>query len=343
MQLTIAVLIRTRTTFFDHISIKDPKTIVAYKQRIDNFEKFCTEKYGQAEIIETLQDDWPDILQNYINWLTSYCVPTTVWNYFTSIRKYLHYRGVRITKDDVDDELELPKKIEKEMHPLQLDEIKRILKVMRHNDQAMFMFQLSSGVRIGELVQLQKKHFVFTKSRIMVKIPSRIAKFRRARTTFVSKEAGIMLTSILKQKQDDDLVFGTCESVHVAESIKGDLLRRHLKTVGLDQRYEETGYRKINTHSFRAYFVTKASRSDPNIAKKLVGEKGYLLQYDRLIDDELLEAYLKFEDTLLIYNESINEAKKNKELNEIREDNTKMKAQIEFLMAREKAKELENR
>jgi len=316
-------MIRTRATFIEHISTKDPKTVLAYNNRIDNFERYCAEKHGRAEIIDILKKDWPDILQLYINWLTRDHAPSTVWNYFTSIRKYLHYRGVRITKDDVDDELELPKKVEKDMHPLQLEEIRQILKEMRHRDKVLFMFQVSSGVRIGELVQLQKKHFILDRERIMVKISSRIAKFRRARTTFVTKETGMMLTSILKQKNDDDLVFGTVNDVHAAESTKGDLLRRHLKMHGLDEKYEETGFHKINTHSFRAYFVTKASRSDANIAKKLAGEKGYLLQYDRLTDDELLEEYLKFEDSLLIYDDSIKAAKVAK-LNRENDENKKL-------------------
>ena len=326
-------MIRSRDSFFDHIAIKDPKTIMAYHRRIDNFERFCVEKHGRAEIIDILKKDWPDILQNYINWLAKDHAPSTVWNYFTSIRKYLHYRGVRITKDDVDDELELPKKVEKDMHPLQLEEIKRILASIKdYHNKVLFMFQVASGVRIGELVQLQKKHFVLGKDRIMIKIPSRIAKFRRARTTFVTKETGIMLSSILKKKQDDDLVFGTCDDVHAAESTKGELLRRHLILVGLDDKYEETGYYKINTHSFRAYFVTRASRSDPNIAKKLAGEKGYLLQYDRLNDDELLEEYLKFEDSLLIYDDSIKKAKQNSlesKIEELARDNLEMKKFIQ--------------
>lgn len=313
--------------------------MVAYENRIKNFETFCIERHGRTEIMDLLQKEWPDILQNYINWMTRDHAPSTVCNYFASIRKYLHYRGVRISKDDVDDELELPKKVEKEMHPLQLDEIRMILKNMRYDDKVLFMFQAASGARIGELVQLQKKHFILGKERIMIKIPSRIAKFRRARTTFITKETGIMLSGILKRRQDDDLVFGTCDNVHHAEIAKGNLLRRHLKILGLDQKYEETGCHKINTHSFRAYFVTKASRSDANIAKKLAGEKGYLLQYDRLTDDELLEEYLKFEDSLLIYDDSIKAAKtakiheeNNNNAKEIAELNVKVEALMKALL-----------
>ena len=63
----------------------------------------------------------------------------------------------------------------------------------------------------------------------------------------------------------------------------------------------------INTHSFRAYGITKLSRHDPNFARRLAGQKGYLDQYDRLSDDEKLALYQKYEYELMI-----DESKKDK-------------------------------
>ena len=51
---------------------------------------------------------------------------------------------------------------------------------------------------------------------------------------------------------------------------------------------------------FRAWFITKISRHDPNLAKKWSGQKGYMLQYDRLTLDEQLDKYLEFEKDLII-------------------------------------------
>ena len=61
------------------------------------------------------------------------------------------------------------------------------------------MCQLTAGMRIGELVQLRKKHLILDTERITVKIPTTIAKFDKARTTFFSKEAGVLLRTILKK------------------------------------------------------------------------------------------------------------------------------------------------
>ncbi len=69
----------------------------------------------------------------------------------------------------------------------------------------------------------------------------------------------------------------------------------------MDQKYE-SGHHKITTHSFRAFFITKVSRHDPNLAKYFAGQEQSrdLLMYDRLTVDEKLENYIKFEPDLLI-------------------------------------------
>ncbi len=298
-------MIRTKDTFFEKISVRDPKTVDAYRKRIKIFERFLTEK--NIPFDDLRGDDLYDILQSYINWLHKDHAPSTISNYFTSIRKYLHYMRVNITSDDVEENLELPKKIEKELHPLKLSEILRIFENLRYVDQCLFLCMLSSGMRIGEITQLRKRDLIMG-DRIIVKIPSRIAKFKRGRTTIFSVEVGVRIAPILKKLQDDDLIFGT------SDNNKEQILRNSLDKCGLDMRYDDTGNYQINTHSFRAYFVTKVSRHDPNIAKKMSGEKGYLLQYDRLSEDELLVEYLKFEPDLLIYEKQVTDGDKMKKL-----------------------------
>ena len=70
--------------------------------------------------------------------------------------------------------------------------------------------------------------------------------------------------------------------------------------MGLNQKYE-SGINQITLHSFRAYFITKVARYDENLSKILAGQRGYLLQYDRITDEEKLGHYLEFEKELLIY------------------------------------------
>ena len=97
-----------------------------------------------------------------------------------------------------------------------------------------------------------------------------------------------------------DLVFGTNPTPETARGAEMSHLARTLARAGLDQKYETNGRSMISTHSFRAFFITKVSRHDPNLAKYFAGQKGYLLQYDRLSDEEKLEHYIKFEPSLLV-------------------------------------------
>jgi len=331
------MLKKTKQDFFNKMAIKSPKTLTAYEERIRKWEAFCLEKVGKSDYIPTTLEDSIDIMQLFINWyfMEDYNPqskkkghsPNAVWSYANSLRKYLYYRGAVLTKDDFQEHIELPKKIEKELHGLTLTEITTILNSMRYEDKALFLCQLSSGLRIGELIQLRKRHLILDKDRIIVKLPAKLAKFNRARTTFFSKEAGVYLRTILRRIEDDDLIFGTSDNVDAAEGVKQNLLRVHLNKVGLGKRYEDTGNYQINTHSFRAYFITKISRHDANLAKFFAGQKGYLLQYDRMEDEEKLDLYLEFERDLLIFDLS----RKDEEIKKLRIANTELAEQKEMI------------
>ncbi len=221
---------------------------------------------------------------------------------FSRIKKYLHHRGIKLHPQDIKEELEFRRASQEELYPLTLENIQSILKEMRHKNKVLFICQLSSLMRIGEMVQLKKKHLILEHKNIIAKLPPTITKFSKGRTTFFSKEASNLLRPILKSLDDDDLIFATNHNVRHAEINTEQILNRVLDKIGLGQRYESNGRYKINTHSFRAYGITKLSRHDPNFTKKIAGQKGYLLQYDRMDDEKKLELYQKFEVDLIIDN-----------------------------------------
>jgi len=325
---------RSRETFEQKMkSTKARNTVITINTVLNNFEKFSLEQFDQKDIIPDLkavpEETLWDTLQQWINY-NSDKNPSTVKLWFSIIKKYLHHRGVKLNPDDVKENLDFPRKMTEDPHPLQLSEINRILLASNYKKKVMYMCQISSGMRIGELVQIRKKHLVFGKKRIMVKIPSYIAKFNKARTTFFSIEAQKLLMPILRKKLEDELIFGSNDDMRKAEVNEMQTLKRTLQKVGLYQKNESNGRGTITSHSFRAYFITKLSRRDPNFAKKLAGQKGYLLQYDRLSDDEKLEVYLKFESDLILDDSKIikNENEQQKSLkNQIDE----MKEELEEL------------
>lgn len=294
---------RSRLTFMEKMVTKDQKTRDGYRTALNNFENFCMERFGKADYITELKEydneSIFDFLQLWINWNNERSA-STVLVMFSSIKKYLHHRGIKLHPQDIKEELEFRRKIEEELYGLSLDNIQTILGLMRYKHRTQFVCQQSSLMRIGELVQLRKKHLVLGGLNIIVKIPANIAKFKKGRTTFFSKEATKLLRPILRQKEDNDLIFGSSENSLHSEINVEQILRRILDKSGLDMRYESNNRYMINTHSFRAYGITKLSRHDPNFAKKIAGQKGYLLQYDRMTDEEKLEIYEKHEVDLII-------------------------------------------
>ena len=207
--------------------------------------------------------------------------------------------GIKLDSRDVKSELIFPKVLEEELYPLQIEDITKILSAANYDKRGMYLAQISSGMRLGEIVQIRKKDLVLGSARIMVKIPAKITKSQQARTTFLSKEAEKMIRHTLKKLDDDDLVWGNNPIPINNEIVEIANLHRYLSKCGLDMKYDSGQY-KINTHSFRAFFITKVSRHDPNFAKKLAGQKGYLLQYDRMTDREKLDKYLEIEKDLII-------------------------------------------
>ena len=326
---------RSRQTFEQKIrSTKARNTMIAITTVLNNFEKFSEEQFNQKDIIADLkvvqEDTLWDTLQQWINY-NSEKNPSTIKHWFSVIKKYLHHRGIKLDSDDVRENLDFPRKITEDLHPLQLSEINKLLSASNYKKKVLYMCQISSGMRIGELVQIRKKNLVFGKKRIMVKIPSSIAKFNKARTTFFSIEAQKLLMPILRKKHEDELVFGSNDDMRKAEVNEMQTLKRTLQKVGLYQKNESNGRGTITSHSFRAYFITKLSRHDPNFAKKLTGQKGYLLQYDRLSDDEKLEMYLKFEsdlildDSIIIKNESEQQKSLKNQIDEMKEELEELK------------------
>ena len=314
-------LVRNRETFVN--KKKNVGTASNYKSAINNFENFCMEKYGRADLIEDLKEysdiEILDFIQAWIDW-NDRLNPATVLNMFSRVKKYLHHRGIKLHPQDIKEELEFRRIIEEEMYPLTIENIQSIIKEMRHKHKVQFICQSSSLMRIGELVQLKKKHLSLDNKNIIVKLPANITKLSKGRTTFFSKEASKLLRPILKEIDDNDLVFGTNEKVHLSETNSEQILARILEKIGLNDRYESNNRYKINTHSFRAFGITKLSRHDPNFAKKLAGQKGYLLQYDRMTDEEKLELYQKYEIDLIIDNTEklkIENEKKSKEITEL--------------------------
>ena len=287
------------------------RTIASYREHIrvqaSTTKRMFETSYGGFPGIEELIDSRPsdddvyDYLQKRINDMHERSNSlSTIKVYFGHIKRYLHFRGIKLDHIDIRQSLNFPKQHKEEMRPLGLSAFQNILRNCSHKREMMYLAQSSSGMRIGEMLQLRKSDIHTHLARLLVRIPAKYTKTGMARTTFFSAEAAKMVAPRLREIGDSDLVFGTGRDLNNSVSTEGAYLNNLQKKIGINDKYETNRRNVITTHTFRAFFITKVNRQDPNLAKYFAGQKGYLMQYDRLSDNEKLVFYMGFEPSLLV-------------------------------------------
>ena len=303
---------------------------------INSFESFLKEKHQISldsmikEILELSEDRRIDaicdVCQSWINHLhQNKKSPKTIRDYFSFFKLYLHYRKIRLTTEDVKQSMDFPAQIHDEKYPLSIQNITDLLAAANYAKKGLYLTLLSSGMRIGEAIQIRRKDVFTDSERITIRIPAKITKTKQGRTTYISREASRFIISKLKTMSEDDLLFGTNKDSRLALSAEEKAFREYLKKNGFSEKYD-SGRLKISLPSFRSYFFTKAARChDENYVHKMTGHGGYLMQYDRLTDEEKLEMYIELEPNLLIYDQTKNEEK----IRKLKEANTKLSDQAD--------------
>ena len=308
---------RSVATYREHIGVRADATKSIFESAHKAF-------VGIEELIDSRPNDEQvyDYLQARINALQARKMsPVSIDTYFSHIKQYLHYRGIRLHSTDIRQCLNFPKKQVEELRPLEMDTFQKMLKACSAKREMLYLAQSSSGMRIGEMVQLRKKDISTNVARLMVKIPAAFTKTGVARTTFFSAEAAKLVAPRLKKIGDSDLVFGTGNNVRSNARGEAKYIAELQKNMGISDKYETNGRNVITTHSLRAFFITKVSREDPNLAKYFAGQKGYMLQYDRQTDEEKLALYMKFEPLLLVSDKARDQEK----IRKLEQENARMR------------------
>jgi len=344
-------LIKKKNTksYWEKISTEPTGTQRNKRYAFDTFSWFVQEQYQRKtveNIIEELhvikktkdgnyEDALYEVLQDWINWNEKRGLgQRTIRVAFSNLRKYLFHFGIKTSEQEVKENLQFNKVPKEERHPLSQEEYGRIISGFAKNPfcQALFLVLGSSGMRISEALNLQKKDFDTSRARIKINIPPD-TKTRQGRSTYISKEAESRLQRILEKKGPTDYVFSKKNKKSFRSNYRR-ALDRMIKRLGFDEKYKSNGFHKITSHSFRAYFFTKAARKHgENYAHRMVGHGGYLLQYDCMTEDEKLQMYLELEPDLVIFDQTKNELEigklreENESISKLREDVKKLKEQ----------------
>ncbi len=308
---------------FDKVLETAPESTRQNKQyAVKLFGNFVEETYSRtiSDVIEELyllksqdtqiyEDALYGMLQEWINWNQKNGKGNyTIRVAFSNIRKFLFHAGIKTNEQNIKEYLRFGKRTREERHPLSQMEYRQIIDGLSRHPlmQGFFLTLGSSGMRIGEGLSLKKKDLDLSGKRIKVNIPAN-TKTRTGRTTYLSLETEKILRPHLEKINQDDYVFSKKQNPPDQSSVR-TMLGRLVDKLEIVERYQSNNIRKITSHSFRAYFFTKAARKHgENYAHRLIGHGGYLMQYDRMTEDEKLEMYLKLEPELVIYEQTKNE------------------------------------
>ena len=193
---------RTRETYFEKISTKSKSLQNSTRIVLDSFDNFCNVEYSHnaEQVIQELlglkiderEESACDVYQSWINWSVKKGISAkTLKVYFSLLKSYVHYRGIKISDKDIKDSVHLPKVIKEEKHPLSIDQIHEILKIASYDKKSLYLTLLSSGMRIGEVIQIRKMDTYLTNGRLTVRIPAKITKTKSGRTAYLSKETNL--------------------------------------------------------------------------------------------------------------------------------------------------------
>ena len=161
------------------------------KNSVQSFLKTWDKFLIQAKINEKdlNKDNIFTVLQDYINWGQDRGnSATTIRQYFMFLKDWLWFNRIKIYDEDVKHELTFPKKVEGEKAPMTREIINTLVEKTK-SKKSLYLVLASSGMRIGETLQLRMKDVRIDESPARVIIPPPITKAKRGRTTFISSEA----------------------------------------------------------------------------------------------------------------------------------------------------------
>lgn len=302
-------------------TFQSKSTIYTYKAAIKRFFKHIykedfrsveenTERYFQGQ-----RDHEEDVRSFFISIKGS--PPKTVQTWLAAVKIFL-----------IDNDVELPQKFwrrlkrrKKGSRAITQDKVpsnkqlRQILTHMRAKGKSLFLILSSSGMRIGEALQLKLEDVELDSTPTKISIRGQYTKTGNPRVSFISSEA----TEVLKEWlniREDSLKTAIGRSRGRKPKQDGRIFPFHtanayvvwnnaLGKAKLNDRDKTTNRHKIHPHVLRKFFRTRMATVIPvDVVEALMGHEGYLTEvYRRYSSDQLGDFYQKGESTLSVFTE----------------------------------------
>lgn len=293
--------------FIEYIEVergRSQKTAENYHLYLERLIEFAGD-----EPIETVN---PELIRKWRLWLNRYhneqddTLSTLTQSYhLIALRSFLTYCSKRNIAALTPEKIELPKVHKKQVTFLSGDEMKRLIETPDTNtkiglrDRAIIELLYSSGLRVSELVNLNRDHLNLKRGEFMVR-----GKGQKDRPVFVSPEATEWLAHYLETRTDTAIPLFIRYSGTETGDVKGEYLRLTARSIQrLVSHYALLAgiTKQVSPHTMRHSFATDLlmNGADLRSVQSLLGHSNIATTqiYTHVTDPQLKEVHRRFHRT----------------------------------------------
>jgi site-specific recombinase XerD len=222
--------------------------------------------------------------------------------YLTALRSFLKFLAKRDIESLAPEKIELPQEEETPIKFLTEDQVRRLLEAPQTNeeadlrDKAILETLFSTGLRVSELVSLDRDQLDFKRKELGV-----IGKGRKARVVFLSERAVKWLKQYLRKRQDDWKPLFIRYSGEIDHSNNGENMRLSSRSVQrLVKKYGKKAHlsTEVTPHVLRHSFATDllTHGADLRAVQEMLGHKNVSTTqiYTHVTNKRLKEVHSQF-------------------------------------------------
>lgn len=290
--------------FVEHLEVeggRSPKTAENYRHYLNRFIEFADDiKVNQMS---------PELIRKYRLWLNRYRNDNddglsiiTQSYHLIALRGFLAYLSKRDIPSLSPEKIELPKVVRKQVTFLHYDEVERLLDTIKLDDEqglrdrAIIELLFSSGLRVSELVNLNRDHVNTKRREFMVR-----GKGQKDRPVFIGKAAADRVLDYLNMRSDSLVPLFLSYSRNNTTSTTGDYRRLSTRSVQriINKYAKLAGITKhVSPHTMRHSFATDLlmNGADLRSVQSMLGHSNISTTqvYTHVTDEHLREVYEKF-------------------------------------------------
>ena len=292
--------------FLEHLEVeggRSMRTIENYKLYMERFIEFT----GDIEVSKISSE----IVRKYRLWLNRYrneisekgLSITTQSYHLIALRGFLSYLSKRDIPSLAADKISLPKTVRKQVTFLHYDEIVRMIEQIPTNsevglrDRAIIELLFSSGLRVSELVNLNRDHINLKRREFMVR-----GKGQKDRPVFISPSAAEHVENYLGERSDSlPALFLSYTRRNSAPSTSGDYRRLGARSIQrmIAQYARLAGITKhVSPHTMRHSFATDLlmNGADLRAVQSMLGHSNISTTqvYTHVTDQHLRDVHERF-------------------------------------------------